>query len=142
MTSDGDIRLPPSDFHLVTRLPSRSLGEGWSPVTRHFCDFFLLRRYFGRELHDAQHQVGVTRLVEFGPAGEIFVVKAVANVSLAEIISEMLVVNSTPFSVNDPFQRSRLKIQVAFCLGVRHASHLSPVVNRIRTTIPFQSILN
>jgi len=37
--------------------------------------------------------------------------------------------------VDDPLQRSRLKIQVAFCLGIRHASHLSPVVNRIRTTI-------
>ena len=47
-----------------------------------------------------------------------------------------------PAIVNDPLQRSRLKIQVAFCLGVRHTSHLSPVVNRIRTTIPFQSTLN
>jgi hypothetical protein len=44
--------------------------------------------------------------------------------------------------VNDPLQRSRLKIQFAFCLGIRYASHLSRVVNRIRTTIPFQSILN
>jgi hypothetical protein len=43
--------------------------------------------------------------------------------------------------VNDPLQRSRLKIQFAFCLGVRCASHLSPVVNRIGTT-RFQSILN
>lgn len=43
--------------------------------------------------------------------------------------------------VNDPLQRSRLKIQFAFCLGIRYASHLSPVVNRIRTT-RFQSILN
>src|SRR4029453_12214463 len=42
--------------------------------------------------------------------------------------------------VDDPLQRPRLKIQVAFCLGIRHASHLSPVVNRIRTTIRFQSI--
>src|SRR4029453_2984476 len=33
--------------------------------------------------------------------------------------------------VNDPLQRSRLKIQFAFCLGIRYASHLSPVVNRI-----------
>ena len=39
--------------------------------------------------------------------------------------------------VNDPFQRPRLKIQFAFCLGIRYASHLSPVVNRIRTTILF-----
>src|SRR5215813_7701257 len=43
--------------------------------------------------------------------------------------------------VNDPLQRSRLKIQFAFCLGIRYASHLSPVVHRIRTT-RFQSILN
>src|SRR5262245_61225167 len=43
--------------------------------------------------------------------------------------------------VNDPLQRSRLKIQFAFGLGIRYASHLSPVVNRIRTT-RFQSILN
>src|SRR5439155_9902132 len=51
-------------------------------------------------------------------------------------------IRSRIVSVNDPLQRSRLKIQVAFCLGVRQASHLSPVVNRIRTTIPFQTILN
>jgi len=44
--------------------------------------------------------------------------------------------------LNDPFQRLRLKIQFAFCLGIRYASHLSPVVNNIRTTIPFESILN
>ena len=43
--------------------------------------------------------------------------------------------------VNDPLQRSRLKIQFAFCLGIRYASHLSPIVNRIRAT-RFQSILN
>src|SRR5262245_46800335 len=30
--------------------------------------------------------------------------------------------------VNDPLQRSRLKMQFAFCLGVRYASHLSPIV--------------
>jgi len=41
----------------------------------------------------------------------------------------------------DPFQRLRLKIQFAFCLGIRYASHLSPVVNNI-ATIPFESILN
>jgi hypothetical protein len=43
--------------------------------------------------------------------------------------------------VNDPLQRPRLKIQFAFCLGIRHPAHLSPVVNRIRTT-RFQSTLN
>ena len=43
--------------------------------------------------------------------------------------------------VNDPLQRPRLKIQFASCLGIRYASHLSPIVNRIRTT-RFQSILN
>jgi hypothetical protein len=43
--------------------------------------------------------------------------------------------------VNGPLQRPRLKIQFAFCLGIRYASHLSPVVNRIRAT-RFQSILN
>ena len=36
--------------------------------------------------------------------------------------------------VNDPLKRPRLKIQFAFCLGIRYASHPSPVVNRIRTT--------
>ena len=51
-------------------------------------------------------------------------------------------IRSRILSVIDPLQRSRLKIQFAFCLGIRYASHLSPVVNRIRTTIPFQSILN
>jgi hypothetical protein len=34
----------------------------------------------------------VTRLVERAPADEIFVVQAVANVALAEIISEVLLV--------------------------------------------------
>ena len=46
-----------------------------------------------------------------------------------------------PAVVNDPLQRPRLKIQFAFCLGVRCASHLSAVVNRIGAT-RFQSILN
>ena len=32
-------------------------------------------------------------------------------------------------------------MQFAFCLGIRDASHLSPVVNRIGTT-RFQSILD
>src|SRR4030095_2962951 len=49
-------------------------------------------------------------------------------------------IRSRILSVNDPLQRSRLKFQFALCLGIRHASHLSPVVNRIRTTILFQSI--
>jgi hypothetical protein len=43
--------------------------------------------------------------------------------------------------VNDPLQRSRLKRQFVFGLGIRHASHLSPVVHRIRTIRP-QDILN
>ena len=34
----------------------------------------------------------MTRLVERAPAGEIFVVQAVADVALAEIISEVLLV--------------------------------------------------
>src|SRR5262249_13476210 len=51
---------------------------------------------------------------------------------------QITAVRSSP----DPLQGSRLKIQFAFCLGVRYASHLSPVVNRIRTTTRFQSILN
>src|SRR4028119_812843 len=44
--------------------------------------------------------------------------------------------------VNHPFQRSRLKIQFAFCFGIRYTSHLSTVVNSIRTTFHLQSILN
>ena len=43
--------------------------------------------------------------------------------------------------VNDPLQRSRLKMQFAFGLGIRYPAQLSPVVNRIRTT-RFQRILN
>src|SRR5262249_17197883 len=46
------------------------------------------------------------------------------------------------FLLLDPLQRSRLKIQVAFCFGIRNASHLSAVVNRICPTITFQSILH
>ena len=40
-----------------------------------------------------------------------------------------------------PFQRSRLIVQVAFCLYIRYPSHLSSVVNRIRTA-RFERILN
>ncbi len=40
-----------------------------------------------------------------------------------------------------PFQLSRLKIQFAFRLGIRYASHLSSVIDRIRTAC-FQSRLN
>jgi len=55
---------------------------------------------------------------------------------------EIKCLDLSPFCPFEPLQRSWLKIQFAFCLGIRYASHLSPVVNRIRTTIPFQSILN
>src|SRR5262245_58620545 len=43
--------------------------------------------------------------------------------------------------LNDPLQGSRLEIQLASSLGIRYASHLGPVVNRIRIT-RFQSILD
>src|SRR5262245_65109080 len=57
------------------------------------------------------------------------------------LVSLNLLTGMSHGGVNDPLQRSRLKIQFAFCLGIRYASHLSPVVNRIRTT-RFQSILD
>jgi len=43
--------------------------------------------------------------------------------------------------VGDPLQPPRPKMQFALCLGVRHASHLSPVVNRIRAK-RIQSVLH
>ena len=57
------------------------------------------------------------------------------------VLSVAVLTGMSHGSVSDPLQRSRLKIQFAFCLGIRYASHLSSVVNRIRTT-RFQSILN
>lgn len=48
----------------------------------------------------------------------------------------------SPFCPFNPLQGPRLKIQFAFCFGIRYASHLSAVVNRIRTTIAFQGVLN
>src|SRR5262245_21939012 len=49
------------------------------------------------------------------------------------VVSPVAFLRLTSFCPLDPLQRSRPKIQFAFCLGIRHASHLSPV-NRIRTT--------
>jgi len=43
-------------------------------------------------------------------------------------------------SVNDPVRRSRLKIHFVLRLGIRYASHLGPVVNRIRPS-RFRSVL-
>ena len=43
-------------------------------------------------VRDPQQHVGVTRLVERAPAGEIFAVQTVTNIALAEIISEVLLV--------------------------------------------------
>ena len=43
-------------------------------------------------VRDPQQHVGVARLIERAPAGEIFVVQAVADVAIAEIISEVLLV--------------------------------------------------
>jgi len=47
--------------------------------------------YSGRKF-TIRSTTSVTRLVELAPAGGIFVVQAVANVALAELISEMLLV--------------------------------------------------
>src|SRR5262249_18029685 len=49
--------------------------------------------------------------------------------------------STSHFCVNDPFQRTRQKIQVTFCFGIRCTAHLSSVVDGIRTA-RFQSILN
>jgi hypothetical protein len=62
--------------------------------------------------------------------------------STARLLVNVKCLDLSPFCPFNPLQRSRLKIQFAFCLGIRYASHLSAVVSRIRTTIAFQSILN
>ena len=43
--------------------------------------------------------------------------------------------------VNEPLQRARLKVQFAFCLGIRCASHLHSVVDGICAT-DFQGIVH
>jgi len=43
-------------------------------------------------VRDPQQDVGVARLVERAPAGEIFVVQTMSNIALAEIISKVLLV--------------------------------------------------
>ena len=58
------------------------------------------------------------------------------------IFTSLHAIRSRVLSVSDPLQRSRLKVQFAFCLGIRCASHVGPIINRIRTTVLFQSILN
>src|SRR5499426_4525082 len=58
------------------------------------------------------------------------------------LVSLNLLIGMSHGGVNDPLQRSRLKMQFAFGLGIRYASHLSPVVHRIRTPTRVQSVLN
>jgi hypothetical protein len=70
----------PCRFTFYVARPTRSI------LPSSFCG--LLRR----RVRDPQQHIGVTRLVECAPAGEIFVVQAVADVALAEIISQMLLV--------------------------------------------------
>jgi hypothetical protein len=43
-------------------------------------------------VRDPQQHIGVARLVARAPAGEIFASQTVANIALAEIISEVLLV--------------------------------------------------
>ena len=66
---------------------------------RAFCAFAKIPTQFTRRggllrprVRDSQQHIGVTRLVERAPAGEIFAAQTVANIALAEIISEVLLV--------------------------------------------------
>ena len=43
-------------------------------------------------VRDPQQHIGVARLVERAPAGEIFAAQTVANIELVEIIGEVLLV--------------------------------------------------
>jgi len=80
MTSN--VRSPISDFHLVTR--------HLSLVT--FCDLLPFEALLRPRVRDPQQHVGVARLVERAPAGEIFAPQAVANIAFVEVISEVLLV--------------------------------------------------
>ena len=72
---------------------------------RAFCAFAKIRAQFTQSLlavasggllrsrvRDPQQHVGVARLVKRAPAGEIFAAQTVANIALAKIISEVLLV--------------------------------------------------
>jgi len=121
----------------VNRLPSRRRNEGWSLLV----NFLLLPSYFLLSwVLDVMHANAPYTVIQRATHGT----QCPNRLKLSRALpwDTTFGVRSRILSVNDPLQRSRLKIQFAFCLGVRYASHLSPVVNRIRTTIPFQSILN